>query len=149
MFFKDPDRRVEELERLPKLFPELAVTSSLANNIEINAKNANKGQALRFLCTHLGMEVSESMAFGDGSNDLSMIEASGIGVAMANADSILLAAADYITDSNDRDGVAKAIDRFCFINCGSKAAARISPPSAARFRCRPKPNRSPAKRVRF
>ena len=118
MFFKDPDRRVGELERLPKLFPELAVTSSLVNKIEINAKNANKGRALRFLCAHLGLEVSESMAFGDGSNDLSMIEASGIGVAMANADSILLAAADYITDSNDRDGVAKAIDRFCFINRG-------------------------------
>lgn len=114
MFFKDLDRRAEELERLSKLFPEMAVTSSIFNNIEINAQNANKGQALRFLCAHLGLDVSESMAFGDGSNDLSMIKAAGTGVAMANADPMLLAAADYVTDDNDSDGVAKAIARFCF-----------------------------------
>ena len=113
MFFKDVGRRAEELERLPRLFPELSITSSIYNNIEINAKNANKGQALRFLCTHLGLDVSESMAFGDGSNDLSMIKAAGTGVAMANADSMLLEAADYVTDTNDSDGVAKAIVHFC------------------------------------
>ena len=114
MFFKDLDRRAEELERLPELFPELSITSSIFNNIEINAKNANKGQALRFLCAHLGLDISESMAFGDGSNDLSMIEAAGTGVAMANADPVLLPAADYVTDDNDSDGVAKAIARLCF-----------------------------------
>ena len=114
MFFKDMDRRARELERLPKLFPDLVVTSSITNNIEFNAKNANKGEALRFLCRHLGLDVSESMSFGDSSNDLSMIEAAGVGVAMANADKSLLDAADYITDTNDNDGVAKAIARFCF-----------------------------------
>ena len=113
MFFKDMDRRAVELERLPKIFPDLAVTSSITNNIEFNAKNANKGQALRFLCEHLGLDVSESMSFGDGSNDLSMIEAAGTGVAMANADPILLKVADYVTDTNDNDGVAKAIAKFC------------------------------------
>ena len=113
MFFKDMDRRAVELERLPGLFPELVVTSSIANNIEINAKNASKGEALRFLCCHLGLDVSESMAFGDSSNDLSMITAAGVGVAMANADRMLLDAADYDTDTNDNDGVAKAIARFC------------------------------------
>ena len=114
MFFKDLDRRAEEMERLKKLFPELAITSSIFNNVEINAKNANKGQALRFLCAHLGLDAAESMAFGDGSTDLSMIEAAGTGVAMANAEPMLLEAADYVTDTNDSDGVAKAIARFCF-----------------------------------
>ena len=113
MFFKNMERRAKELERLPKLFPDLAVTSSIANNIEFNAKNANKGEALRFLCRHLGLDVSESMSFGDSSNDLSMIVAAGVGVAMANADRALLDAADYVTDTNDNDGVAKAIARFC------------------------------------
>ena len=112
MFFKDMDRRAVEMERLPRLFPDLSVTSSITNNIEINAKNANKGEALRFLCRHLGLDVSESMAFGDSSNDLSMILAAGVGVAMANADKFLLEAADYVTDTNDNDGVAKAIARF-------------------------------------
>ena len=113
MFFKDMDRRAKELERLPKLFPDLVVSSSIANNIEINAKNANKGEALRFLCRHLGLNIEESMSFGDSSNDLSMIVAAGIGVAMANADRAVLEAADYVTDTNDNDGVAKAIARFC------------------------------------
>lgn len=113
MFFTDMDRRAKELERLPKLFPDLSVTSSITNNIEFNAKNANKGEALRFLCRHLGLSIEESMSFGDSSNDLSMIEAAGTGVAMANADQALLDAADYVTDTNDNDGVAKAIARFC------------------------------------
>ena len=112
MFFKDMDRRAKELERLPKLFPDLTVTSSITNNIEINAKNANKGEALRFLCRHLGLDVSESMSFGDSSNDLSMIVAAGVGVAMANADQALLDAADFVTDTNDNDGVAKAIAKY-------------------------------------
>ena len=115
MFFKDMDRRAVELERLPKLFPDLAVTSSIVNNIEINAKNANKGQALRFLCRYLGLDVSQSMSFGDGTNDLSMIEAAGVGVAMQNSDPLLFPAADYITDTNDNDGVAKAILKYCEI----------------------------------
>ncbi len=112
MFFKDMDRRAAELERLPGLFPNLAITSSIVNNIEFNAKNANKGEALRFLCRHLRLNVSETMAFGDSGNDLSMIEAAGVGVAMANAGPILREAADYVTDTNDNDGVAKAIARF-------------------------------------
>lgn len=113
IFFKDMDRRARELERLPGIFPDLVVTSSITNNIEFNAKNANKGEALRFLCRHLGLDVSESMSFGDSSNDLSMIVAAGVGVAMANADGMLLDAADYVTDTNDNDGVARAIARFC------------------------------------
>ena len=113
MFFKDMDRRAVELERLPGLFPDLTVTSSITNNIEINAKNANKGEALRFLCRHLGLGIEESLSFGDSSNDLSMMIAAGVGVAMANADQALLDAADYVTDTNDNDGVAKAIARFC------------------------------------
>jgi len=60
------------------------------------------------------LDVSESMAFGDGSNDRSMIEAAGIGVAMANAEQPLKELADYVTDTNDNDGVAKAIAHFCF-----------------------------------
>ena len=61
------------------------------------------------------MNIQDTMAFGDGSNDLSMIRAAGTGVAMANADQALKDAADYVTDTNDNDGVAKAIERFCFL----------------------------------
>ena len=114
MFFTDMDRRREELERLARDFPDMAVTSSISNNIEINEKHANKGEALAFLCRLLGVDQKDTMAFGDGSNDKSMILAAGVGVAMANADEELKAAADYVTDTNDADGVAKAMDKFVF-----------------------------------
>ena len=114
MFFRDLDRRREALEVLPRDLPDMAVTSSIPNNIEINDSAATKGEGLRFLCRRLGVDVRDTMAFGDGSNDMSMIQAAGIGVAMANADPALRAAADFVTDTNDADGVAKAIARFCF-----------------------------------
>lgn len=113
-FFKDMDRRALELERVPALFPQLQVTSSIANNIEVNAMGANKGDALKRLCAHLGVDVKDTMAFGDGSNDLTMIQMAGIGVAMGNAYQGLKDAADYVTLHCDEDGVACAIQKFLF-----------------------------------
>ena len=112
MYFKDLDRRDRERARLNSLFPELTATSSLYNNIEMNIQSATKGDALRFLCRHLGLRCEEVMAFGDMGNDLSMIQAAGLGVAMGNAHPQLLAAADYVTDTNDNDGVAKALEKL-------------------------------------
>lgn len=113
MYFRHTADRDREMARFIRDFPDLSVTSSVSFNIEINAGNASKGEGLRFLCRHLGIRPEESMACGDGSNDLSMIQAAGVGVAMANADPLLLAAAKYVTDTNDNDGVAKAVERFC------------------------------------
>jgi len=113
-FFKDMDRRALELERVAERFPHTAVSSSIANNIEVNAKKATKGGALLNLCRVLGIDVKDSMAFGDGSNDLSMIRNAGIGVAMGNAYPGLKEAADYVTLTCDEDGVAHAIETFVF-----------------------------------
>lgn len=113
-FFKDMDRRAVELERVPILFPHLRMTSSIANNIEVNAMGANKGDALKHLCAHLGVDVKDTMAFGDGSNDLTMIQTAGIGVAMGNAYQGLKDVADYITLDCDEDGVAHAVEKFVF-----------------------------------
>lgn len=113
-FFKDMNRRAVELERIKSRFSNTAVSSSISNNIEVNAKNANKGGALVNLCAVLGIDVKDSMAFGDGSNDLSMIQNAGIGVAMGNAYPGLKEAADYVTLTCDEDGVAHAIEKFLF-----------------------------------
>lgn len=113
MFFTDQQTRLATWETLKQEFPELTVTSSISNNVELNAKLAHKGEALRRLCDHLGISIEETMAFGDGPNDCSMIETAGIGVAMDNACPELKQVADYITDTNDNFGVAKAIERFC------------------------------------
>lgn len=109
----DVDLRAKLLEALPVVFPKVLFTSSVPNNIEINDPKADKGDALKFLTEYLGLTASESMAFGDGLNDLSMIKAAGIGVAMGNACRELLSVADHVTSSCDDDGVAEGIKTFC------------------------------------
>lgn len=93
-------------------FPLIKTTSSTWNNLELNIATAHKGNSLRRFAEHLGFTLDNCMALGDGTNDLSMIEAAGLGVAMSNAHPLVLAAADHVTVSNDENGVAKAIRDF-------------------------------------
>ena len=93
-------------------FPSIKTTSSTWNNLELNIATAHKGNSLKRFAEHLGYTLDNCMALGDGTNDLSMIEAAGLGVAMSNAHPLVLAAADHVTTSNDEDGVAKAIRDF-------------------------------------
>ena len=113
LFLTDPALRLTLLRQLGGQFEGLCVSSSVPNNIEINSTDANKGEALRKLAAHLGLDISQTMAFGDGLNDLSMLRAAGIGVAMENACPEAKQAADYVTGSCDESGVAAAIRRFC------------------------------------
>ena len=114
MFYRDMELRSRMLQELKLWFPDLSVTTSLVNNIELNSGDAHKGNALLALCRHLNIDPSETMAFGDGLNDLTMLKTAGIGVAMGNAAQEAKDVADFVTDTNDNDGVAKAIMRFCF-----------------------------------
>lgn len=98
------------LEKAAMRFPGLVISSSIARNVEINDARANKGAALQALCDHLGIGTESVMAFGDGSNDLSMIRTAGTGVAMGNSIQEILDAADRIAPDNDSDGVASMIE---------------------------------------
>ena len=111
-FFPDPAFKPELLEAVQTRFPELAVTSSIPGNLEINVATANKGRALLALADRLGIPHESTMAFGDGLNDLSMIKAAGVGVAMANSIPEVLAAADHVTLDNDSSGVAVAMRKY-------------------------------------
>lgn len=99
-------------EAVAERFPSIKATSSTWNNLELNIATAHKGNALGRFAEHLGLTLDNCMALGDGTNDLTMIEAAGLGVAMSNAHPLVLAAADHVTVSNDEDGVAKAIRDF-------------------------------------
>lgn len=89
-----------------------SVTSSLNNNIEINQFGCDKGDGLTHLATHLGLSMDEVMACGDAGNDTMMIKAAGIGVVMKNGREDLKEIADFITKTNDEDGVAYAIEKL-------------------------------------
>lgn len=116
MHFHDLDERSRQLELVPKLFPELIATSSVINNIELNSTAATKGQAVERLAALLGIDLSEVIAFGDGSNDIDMIKTAGTGVAMENAISALLEAADMTAPDNNCGGVARVIERLILKN---------------------------------
>ena len=79
---------------------------------DITATNANKGNGLLDIISHEGISIDETMAFGDGGNDLSIIEKAGLGVAMENANQALKEVADYVTSSVDEDGVYNAMKKF-------------------------------------
>lgn len=115
IFFADPTLRDERLPHLQAMFPDLLLTTALVNNIEFNVPGASKGAALKALAAHLGVAVADTMAFGDMTNDASMIRAAGLGVAMGNATPALKEIADFVTDTNDEDGVAKALEKFVFV----------------------------------
>lgn len=112
MHFRDMRAKKKELERLPSLFPEVAVSTSVPTNIEINIREANKGEALLALCAQLEIDPADTLAFGDGTNDLTMIRAAGCGVAMGNADFAVKAAADTVCDDNEHDGLAKYLEKL-------------------------------------
>lgn len=111
-FCRTTETQAQVLEGIRRSFPELAVTSSVARNVEINDGRAKKGAGLAALAEHLGIALSETIAFGDGTNDLSMIKTAGTGVAMGNAVPAVLEAADCITETNNDDGVGRMIERM-------------------------------------
>jgi hypothetical protein len=110
LFFRDENERRRAWAEMKQL--SLEVVSSLERNMELNAHNVNKGQGLLLLAEQLGLPVDSLMACGDGGNDLEMIKAAGLGVAMGNAFEEVKAAANFITRTNNEDGVAYAIEKF-------------------------------------
>ena len=75
-------------------------------------KQASKGKALSDIVAYNDLLISETMAFGDGGNDSSMLLKAGVGVAMGNANDDVKAIANYVTSSADDDGIYKALKHF-------------------------------------
>lgn len=111
LLFAETETKTNTLKQLQKI-SDIYITTGISNNLEINSKTANKGNGLLELGKILGIKQQEIMACGDSGNDYDMIVAAGLGIAMENADDRIKAAADFITTSNEEDGVAYAIERF-------------------------------------
>lgn len=81
--------------------------------LEIVPAGQNKGTVLKAMCARLGIPLRDAVAVGDAANDIPMIRAAGVGVAMANADLPVRAAADVVTArDNNHDGIAEVVERF-------------------------------------
>lgn len=94
-----------------EMYPKLSAAYTKAY-VEIFSVETSKGAALAALADHLQIRKEEIACIGDGENDLSMFEASGLKLAMGNAIPILKKKADEVLPSNDRDGVAEAIEKY-------------------------------------
>ena len=110
--FADLGEREAALDEIRKL-EGVIITGALHNNIEVNAAGVDKGNALLWLAQYLGIAPEETMAFGDGNNDITLLEKAGTGVAMKNGIEEVKHAADRITEkTNDEEGAAKFIETY-------------------------------------
>lgn len=101
------------IEKLPKdLYDTYSIFKSASFFLEFTNKEVDKGLGLKKLGEYLGITREEMIACGDAGNDLSMVKYAGLGVAMANATDDVKKNADYITLSNDDDGIAKVVEKF-------------------------------------
>lgn len=93
-------------------FDEYTILKSEKYYLELLNKEASKGKGVESLANYLGLDRSEIMAIGDNENDIDMIQYAGIGVAMENAIDKVKAVSDFITKTNNQNGVAYAIEKF-------------------------------------
>lgn len=114
-FNVDDDAARELISNELKAKGEFELSNSTLKNIEVNPIGISKAKGLEIICSRLGIEMSNVMAVGDSMNDLAMIVEAGVGVAMGNAQDSVKEAADWVTDTNEKDGVAKAIQKWALI----------------------------------
>lgn len=112
-----PDDMVRAEAELSNQFAErMDVFRSAPFFVELVPKGIDKARSLARLLARLNRSAADLIAFGDGYNDLSMLRYAGMGVAMANAAPEVRAEADFVTASNEEDGVALGIERFVLAN---------------------------------
>ena len=105
---EDRQRCIQEIKALNIA----SVSSAVFNNIEVNQFHCDKGDGLTHLAEYLQIPMAQVMACGDADNDTLMIRAAGCGVVMENGSAELKSMADYITRTNNEDGVAYAIEQL-------------------------------------
>ena len=101
----------EEKEILPSI-PNCEIGRWFPAFADITAKGNNKQKGIDEIIRHFNIRLEETVAFGDGGNDISMLRHAGIGVAMGNASDDVKAVADYITTTVDDDGIANALKQL-------------------------------------
>ncbi len=113
MISDDEALRVQVREEINKIH-SIECSKSWHNNIEIMNKGVSKAEAVKHLGKIFDVKREEIICFGDNENDISMLSYAGLGIAMGNANEIVKKNADYVTTTNDEDGVARALHKFVF-----------------------------------
>lgn len=104
---------------LVRHYPDLSICKSSVKFLEIMNGAATKGNALRYLCQAMRIPPEETVSFGDNFNDIGMLEAAGLGVAMGNAPEEVKRHADRVTLDNDHEGVRAVLEELSFQSMGN------------------------------
>ena len=108
-----PEELLQVQKQIAGFLPEsLTVVQTAPFYLEVIPKVINKGQGILDICAVLGIDPAQVISFGDAANDIPMLEAAGMGVAMGNAQEAVKAAADMVTLSNNDDGIAAALEKL-------------------------------------
>jgi len=112
--FTNPEEQAVWHERLAEIFPDVKIVATTPGRwLEITNSTADKGTALHKLAEYLGISQEETLAMGDSGNDITMLQAAGISVAMINSPEHLKKMTDYISDEdNEHDGAVKMIEKL-------------------------------------
>ncbi len=106
----------DKQDLLDAILDECSITSWNPCGIDIIPIDGGKSNGVKQYIKNNGLQIEETMAFGDGDNDADMLKCVGVGVAMGNASIKAKQAADYITDDIDNDGIEKALKYFQIID---------------------------------
>ena len=119
--------RIRALQKeIPQHFPRLMALRSKSTYLEILPLESTKGSAARVLLDHYGLHAKQAVAFGDSDVDVDMLQYCGFGVAMGNAPKQVREAADYVTASNDEEGVYIALNTLRLkAPCGSRSSEKV------------------------
>lgn len=109
--FRNDDERKFMRTHLAKV-DGITLTASTKHNIEIGGETTSKASGLAALCEMIGLDLKYAMACGDSHNDAAMLAECGLGIAMENGEEEVKAMADYISMSNEEEGVAHAVEKF-------------------------------------
>ncbi|BDR60321.1 Cof-type HAD-IIB family hydrolase [Lactobacillus xylocopicola] len=114
--FGDEQKKLDDIENdvIRQFGAENYVVRAADNFLEVMHKNVDKGAALKFLTAKLGLVPSDVMVIGDERNDIPMFNFAGTAVVMGNGSDLAKEHADYVTSSNDADGIEQAFNEFVF-----------------------------------
>lgn len=115
MFSQDPDLIDKDSKKLKdKFFDRTAQVKSTPYYYEIMPKGIDKGKSLIEIAKYFDMDMKDVIAFGDEENDLTMIEMAGVGVVMGNGTEDMKKRADFVTKTNDEDGIVYYLEEYVF-----------------------------------
>jgi hypothetical protein len=120
MVMSEPEAIQEIQKHLRSLYEgRLNIYPSKATYLEVMDKAGSKAHAVKFVSERMGLSSGEIVAMGDNYNDIEMIRFAGMGVAMGNAPDDIREIANYVTDTNNNDGVRKALEKFFRLGPGN------------------------------